>query len=249
MSWRLWPGLLVGGWALLVPYCPAQEPISAPPKELPPTSKQPSESPRLPSTTPTTAPTPTPLVVEPGPACGEPCPAPCPTTVEKHVSGREIYLREVQSATTMPKLTIRTEDVCRKTNIVPQLNWSEQRFTRTEYVMKPREETRDVVCTQMEKGTEVDRNGCAHTVYKAVPVVRQVKITVYDAVPVQKDYLLRTPYLKQVPEEVIVRKLAVDATLEPAIKKKLEAVQAPWAATLVVPAPLPCPAPPACLPK
>jgi hypothetical protein len=239
MSRRLLPGLLVGGWALLVPYCQAQEPIPAPSRELP--VAQPSERPRLPDTTPKPKP-----VVEAGPAAEAAYPLACPPTVEKHLGGREIYLHEVQSATTLPKLTLRTEDVARATHVYPEVAWSEQRFSRTEIQMKSREEERDVVCTQMEKATEVDCHGVAHTVYKAVPVVRRVKITVYDPVPVQKDYLLRTPYLKPVPHEMLVRKLAVDATLEPAIQKRWEAIPVPWQATVPVPAPLPPAA--ACLP-
>jgi hypothetical protein len=57
-----------------------------------------------------------------------------------------------------------------------------------------------------------------------VQVTKRVKITVYDVVPEQREYIVRTPCLKPVEEDVVVKKLAVDKITIPAIEKRLEAI-------------------------
>jgi len=76
-------------------------------------------------------------------------------------------------------------------------------------------------------------------------VTKKVKITVYEAVPVTKEYIVRTPCLNPVEEDVIVKKLAVDFTTIPAIEKRLTVLTTDC--EMKYPAPVP-PPPPCCPP-
>ena len=178
-----------------------------------------------------------PDVAAPAPACAAPCPPP----VEKTISRREVYLVEEQAACTLPALTPREVELARTKEASLEVAWHEAPFVCTELTLKPREVDQEVVCTTVAPVTKVDlATGQACTVYEQVPVVKKVRVTVYDVVPEERAYLVRTPYLKPVEKCVIVKGLTVDATTEPAVEKRLRVITVPCEAKVVMPA---CPVP------
>jgi hypothetical protein len=183
---------------------------------------------------------PTPSAV-PGPPATT-CPSACLPFVEKTISLRKVYLVEEQAATTLPQLTLREfEAACAKETSL-DIAWKEEPFVCTELTLKAREVEQEVACTKVEPVTRIDPStGHPCTVYEQVPVVKKVKITVYDAVPEERAYVVRFPCVKPVERNVIVKRLAIDATTEPAIEKHLRAITVPCEAKVMAPAnPAPC---------
>ncbi len=174
--------------------------------------------------------------------CHEPCGPPC----EKTIRMRNIALVEKQNACTLPELRLREYEVGRDKRRTLEITYNETRQWCTELVLKPREIEQEVCCTEVKPVTTIDPcTGCPCTTYQPVQVTKRVKITVYDAVPEQKEYIVRTPCLKPVEEDVIIRKLAVDAVTIPAIGKRLEAIPTDCVlkVPVTVPPPMPCPCP------
>jgi hypothetical protein len=212
MKRSLLPGLLVG---ILIPvFALAQEP--KPP--LPAAPIPLAESP------PITVPAP------------EGCAAPGRT-----ICLDKVHLVEDQCATTIPKLTLREEVI--GTKQIQELYFHEEKQTVTALVQKPREVEQQVECTTMQPCTTVDPcTGCPHTVYNPVPIMRTVKVTVYDIVPETREVIVRVPCLRPGPE-LQLKRLTLDSTQEPAIRTTLRAI--PEHNEVHVPE---CPAP-VCLPK
>jgi hypothetical protein len=96
-----------------------------------------------------------------------------------------------------------------------------------EWTLKPREVVQDVPCTTMVPTTVTDPcTGQCRTEYKSCPVVRQVKITVYDSVPVERIVVVAVPCLKP-GKPLQVSKLVVDTTIEPAIRTRMQVLTMP----------------------
>src|SRR5262249_48882474 len=152
---------------------------------------------------------------------------------------RKVYLVEEQAATTLPDFKLRDVECGKGTCL--ELDWREEKRVCTELVLKPREIEQEVTCLTVQPVTTIDPcTGHPCTVHQQVPVVKKVKLTVYDAVPEEKEYVVKIPCLK--PVDVVVKRLAVDWTTEPAIEKRLRAVTVPCEIKVRVPAwPTPCP--------
>jgi hypothetical protein len=134
----------------------------------------------------------------------------------------KVHLVEDQCATTFPKLSLRDEVIGTKQEM--ELYYQEERQTVTAMVQKPREVEQQVECTTMEPSTTIDPStGCPHTIYKPVQVIRTVKITVYDCVPETREVIVRVPCLRP-GKEFLLKRLVLDCTQEPAIRKTLRAV-------------------------
>jgi hypothetical protein len=176
-----------------------------------------------------------------------PSPAPCPAPVlEKTISLPRTTLVEQQEATTLPKWVLRDVVVgCGQEG--PALDFREERHLVTEMTLKPRQVEQQVTCMESKPVTTTDCQGHCHTEYHPCPVVKAVKVTVYDTVPVQREVVVRVPVLKP-GRELVVKKLALDCATEPAIRKTFTAVTVPNEIRVVVPiSPIPCPAPLGCL--
>ncbi len=174
------------------------------------------------------APAPAPQAVE--------APPPCCPTIEKTICTRKVYLLEEQTAATLPRLTLRDVEVGREKQTSLQIDWKESHYVCTELTVEPVTSEQEVVCLTVKPETSVDPcTGKPCTVYKQVPEVKKVQVTVMKAVPRQREYIVRTPCLKPVERDVVVHKLAVDATTIPAVTTRLHAVTVPCEAKVQVP--------------
>lgn len=166
----------------------------------------------------------------------------CGATVEKSIPLREIVLREHQSATTVPVLTVREVESCRGTRTDLTIGIHEERHTAPGIELRPRETFQEVTCLTTQTENVADpATGCCHPVYRQVPVVKRVKITVYDVVPVERHYLVSTAYLKPVEVRTVTKRAVVDSTTAPAIRRTLEAIPVEGSITIQKPGcSLPC---------
>jgi hypothetical protein len=161
---------------------------------------------------------------------------PCCATVEKTICTRKVQLLEQQTADTLPRLPLRDVEVCREKQTSLQIDWKETRYVCTELTVEPVVSQQDVVCMTVKPETTVDPcTGKPCTVYKQVPEVKKVQVTVMKAVPREKEYVLRVPCLKPVERDAVVQKLAVDATTIPAVTTRLHAVIVPCEVKVQVP--------------
>src|SRR5262249_28056493 len=166
-----------------------------------------------------------------GPSCGA-CPA-------KTISVPRLTLMEQQSAITVPKMNVREEVVGKALGL--DVEFREEKQIVTEWTVKPREVIQEVPGTTMVPVQTTDPcTGECRTEYKSCPVVRQVKIIVNEPVPVQRAVIVSVPCLKP-GKPLLVKKLAVDGTMEPAICTKLQ--------VLTMPNEVPLPSCPTCLPS
>ena len=167
-------------------------------------------------------------------------PEACQPVAERTFPGKEVYLMEVQSATTIQKMVPREVEVAREQRPDLEITWKEEKQVRTVLVMKSHEVEQEVACTTMEKVATVNpHTGHACTTYQAVPVVKKVKLTVYEAVPEQQEFVVRVPVLRRTEKEVVVKQLVIDTTTEAAIEKRLQAIPVPYEIKVPV-TPLPC---------
>src|SRR5262249_159668 len=144
-------------------------------------------------------------------------------------------------ATTLPDWKLREVEVGRMPG-GPVLDFCEQKQTVTELRLDEQEITQEVVINESKPVTVIDPcTGCTRTEYQMCPVVKIVKVKVYNPVPVCKQVIVRVPVLKPGPEQ-IVRKLVVHETTIPAIARTLEAVTTQNEVHVAVPAPV-CPLP------
>jgi hypothetical protein len=192
-----------------------------------------------------------------GPACG---PGGC-AHPERTRAVTEVHLIDRQRATTALELKLR-EDVTRTPTTGLEIDYPEERRVVPSIELVPRQVDEQVTVHTTKLVEEVDPcTGKCCKVYKQIPEVKTVQVTVYDRVPVERIYVVRTPVAKQVPMDLVVRRFGLEANTVPAIEKRLEGVflkhdvAVPPAAPLpplpcveVPPAPppppLPCPEPP-----
>jgi hypothetical protein len=121
------------------------------------------------------------------------------------------------------------------------VEYREAKQTVTEWTLKPREVIQQVPCTTMVPVTVTDPcTGQCRTEYKESPIVREVKITVFDQVPVERTVVVSVPCLKP-GQPLQVKKLVVDTTLEPAICSRFHLLTMPN--EVPVPVCPPCPLP------
>ena len=202
--------LLFTYW-LLAPACARAQERKPGEETLPPPAP-------LPSTELPPMPVPVPPELPPiGPSCAA-CPA-------KTISVPRPTLMEQQSATTIPKMNVR-EEVVGKANGL-DVEFREEKQIVTEWSVKPREVIQEVPCTTMVPVKTTDPcTGECRTEYKSCPVVRQVKIIVNEPVPVQRVVTVSVPCLKP-GNPLLVKKLAVDVTMEPAICTKMQLLTMP----------------------
>jgi hypothetical protein len=148
---------------------------------------------------------------------------------------------EEQAAVTIPRLTLRDEDIGRAGDVV--VDYREERRTVIEMQLKPRTVEQLMTTTELQPCTKVDpATGHACTVYEMVPTTKTVTATVYDYVPVSREVVVRIPYLKPA-GELIVRHLVLDAPTVAAVATRLRVEVVPNEAALVPPPP---PLPPPC---
>ncbi len=167
------------------------------------------------------------------------CPAP-----GRVLTTREVPLVERQEAVAVPELRLR-EDVTRGVTTSLELDWREERQVVPGVELRPRQVEQQVTCTTTRPFEEVDPcTGKACIVYKPVPEVKTVKVTVYEAVPVERVVVVRVPVVRAAPREVVVKRLVPEWNTVPAVRKTFEplflehAVPAPPVPPLP---PLPCP--------
>jgi hypothetical protein len=152
---------------------------------------------------------------------------------------------EKQNACTLPDYKLREVEACRDKRVNLEIKYNEYRQWCTELEIKARETEQEVCCTEVRPVTTIDPcTGCPCTVHQPFPVTKKVKIIVYEAVPVTREYLVRTPYVKPVEENVVVKKLEVDFPTIPAIEKRLTVVTTDCDMKY----PAPAPPPPSCCP-
>ncbi len=187
----------------------------------------------------------------PPPAAPQPVEAPpCCATVEKTICTRKVHLLEEQTADTLPRRPLREVEVSREKQTTLQIDWKETRYVCTELTVEPVVSVQEVVCMTVKPETAIDPcTGKPCTVYKQVPEVKKVQVTVMKAVPHEKAYLLRVPCLKPVERDVVVQKLAVDATTIPAVTTRLHAVTVPCEVKVQVPVSQPPCLTNSCLPR
>jgi hypothetical protein len=213
---RLLPALLLGLSTTLTGSLRAQEPVrpeGAQEKKEPEKKETPKEAPLA------------------APECAD-----CPQTREIHRSRTQVYIVEQEEATTIPRLTTRAVECGREVRTHLEVDWAETKYSVTELEFKPRTVLQEVVVCSVEPKKSVDpHSGKECTVFEKVESVKKVKVTVYDCVPVEKHYILKTPVIKPVDKEYLVRRLVLDSTTEPGIRKTLRAVHAPEDVKLQVP--------------
>ncbi len=149
-----------------------------------------------------------------------------PTPVcEKTIPRRETYLVPQEQATCIENLSLREIEACRRKVTDYQLDFKETTHVGTEIVLKPKEVEQEVIChkTEAVQGTDCHGNPC--TTYKQVPVVHKVTVTVYEPVREKREFIVRSPIVRAVESEMIVKKLVLDRTEEPAIRRTFKAVQ------------------------
>jgi hypothetical protein len=146
-------------------------------------------------------------------------------------------LLEEQQATTVPKLNLREVVVGGANGL--NVEYQEAKQIVTEWKLQPREVIQQVPCTTLVPVTVTDPcTGKSHTDYKECPIVREVKITVFDQVPVERTVVVSVPCVKP-GQPLLVQKLVLDTTIEPAICSRFQLLTMPNE----VPVPV-CPAPP-----
>jgi hypothetical protein len=150
---------------------------------------------------------PTEKPVAPAAPCG--CKGP---TLKEH----QILVVPVQSATTLPRVEIREERADAK-ELVLEVVYEEQERKIMELVMEPKEIKQKITCTKMEKKEVVDCNGCKRTVWCEVPYEETVTVTQMRCVEKERTIIVKVACLKPVVRDVVLKRLAVDVTKQPAI--------------------------------
>jgi hypothetical protein len=215
-------GLLIASRGFAQPPEPGVRPQTLPPADLPP--------PRMPT---------------PDQAPGRPAPPPCACPLGvKTIPYGQVLLIPQERATTLPRWGLREVEVGRGPG-GPVLSFHEERQVVTELQLQPCEVEQQVTCMESKPQTVTDPcTGQCRTTYVSCPVVKTVKVKVYQAVPVHREVVVRVPVLKPGPE-VVLKKLELDMTTVPAVETTYRALTTPGAITVTAPA-CPAPAPPLC---
>ena len=133
-------------------------------------------------------------------------------TLKEH----QILVVPVQSATTLPRVEIREERTDAK-ELVLEVVYEEQERKVMELVMEPKEIQQKIICTKMEKKEVVDCNGCKRTVWCEVPYEETVTVTQMRCVEKERKIIVKVACLKPVVRDIVLKRLAVDITKQPAI--------------------------------
>jgi hypothetical protein len=144
--------------------------------------------------------------------------------VEKVICTTQIILREHQSATTLPQLNLREVEAGRGCRTELNIGWLEKKRVCTELELRPRETIEEVTCLTSQPITVTDCNGCPHTEYQQVPVVKKVRVIVFEPFPVERHYLVKVPYAKPIEVNTLIKKLVPEETTVPAIRRTYEAL-------------------------
>jgi hypothetical protein len=169
--------------------------------------------------------------------------ADAPPVVEKSIPTTQVLLVPHEQATTAPDWKLREVELGRHQG-GPVLDFEEQKQVVTEMKLQEREVEQQVVCMEQRPVTVTDpHTGKCHTEQTVCPVVRTVKVKVYEVVPVQREVAVRIGVLKPGGQEVI-KGLVLDRTTLPAVERTYQAVTTHNELRVVVPLP---PPPPPCL--
>jgi hypothetical protein len=129
-------------------------------------------------------------------------------------------------ATTIPDWKLRETEVGRIPG-GPVLDFREERQCVTELEVKEQEVEQQVVCHESKPVTVTcPLTGQTRTEYEMCPVVRTVKVKVYQTLPVQRQVIVRVPCLKQGPD-LLVKKLVLHEATVPAIARTYQVVTTP----------------------
>ncbi len=188
-------------------------------------SQSSSNEPRREGGTPPPLKMPPPPEAVPAPAKEVVSPAPATSCalafMEKSIPLTQVLLVPHERATTLPDWKLREVELGRE--CAPVLDFREERQWVTELTIKEREVEEQVCCTESKPVIVKDPcTGQCRTEYQCFPVVKIVKVKVYDTVPVQREVIVRIPFLK--PEERVVKGLVLDQLTVPAIETTLSAV-------------------------
>jgi len=207
------PAVCVADDYLPPPPTPAEEPLPPP---------QPGERSPLTSPVPLEGSVPIPAVA---PSC-------------RTLSVPQLKLLEENCATTITKMTPR-EVVIGQFHPL-EVDYHEEKQVITRWTTKEREVIQEVLCTKVVPVTTTDPcTGECHTEHTTCPVMRQVKVKVYDVVPEQAVVVVKVPYLKPGPPQKVFR-LELDTTQEPAIETRLRLLTMPNEISVPAPPPPPC---------
>jgi hypothetical protein len=147
---------------------------------------------------------------------------------EKTIWVPRLTLVPEETAIAVPKMALREIEVARDKVTKTELNFRDERHKVTEVVLKPRVCEQQVVVMTLKPETTTDPvTGRSCTVQKQVPVTQTVKVTVYDTECVEREVVVRVPCLKQVEQDVAIKKLVVDHTSEAAILRRYHSVLIP----------------------
>jgi len=149
---------------------------------------------------------------------------------------------EEQSPATLPELKVREVVVGSVQEL--EVAYREERRHVTAMVLKPCAVDKQIVATTAVPVTTIDPcTGQPCTTYQNVQTVRTIKGTEYHTVPETTEIVVKVPYLRP-GAELLIKKLAVDATTVPMTCTRMHAVTMPNSITVPV-FPLP-PLPPPC---
>jgi hypothetical protein len=156
--------------------------------------------------------------------------------ITKTIPHTQVLLVPHEHATTLPDWKLRPVETGRLPE-GPVLDFREEKQVVTELRLQPRQVEEQVVCNESKPVTVTDPcTGCCHTEYRTCPVVKTVKVTVYDTVPVQREVLVRVPVLKP-GGEVVVKQLTLVPEAVPAVERRFHAVTTHNELKVVVPVP------------
>ncbi len=196
---------------------------------LPPT-RLPSSEPMTGQPSPPPVPQPPPEGLLPPPLCAPPC----LPSIDKFISVPRYTLVDENAATTIPVMKVRDVAVGRAQGL--EVEFRETKRVVTAWVAKPRDVEQEVLCTTLVPYTVTDPcTGECHTDYKPCPVLRKVKVTLYDVVPEEQQVAVSVPIIKPGPP-LEVRRVTVDTTMEPAIETRLRLYSMPNEIHVSVPA-------------
>jgi hypothetical protein len=159
-----------------------------------------------------------------------------PPVIEKSIPHTQVLLVPRERATTLPDWKLRAVEVCRIPE-GPVLDFREEKQIVTELRLQARQVEEQVVCNESKPVTVIDPcTGKCRTEHRLCPVVKTVKVTVYETVPIKREVVVRIPILKP-GGEVAVKKLVLDPTDTPAVERRFHAVTTHNELKVVVPVP------------
>jgi hypothetical protein len=154
----------------------------------------------------------------------------------KTIPHTHVLLVPHDNATTLPDWQLRPVEVGRLPE-GPVLDFREEKQVVCELRLQPRQVEEQVVCNESRPVTVTDPcTGRCHIEYRTCPVVKTVKVTVYETVPVQREVLVRVPVLKP-GGEVVVKQLTLVPETVTAVERRFHAETTHNELKIVVPVP------------